>query len=232
MVDRCSYHAGVKPDSPLDRLLRRSAGVLRLTDGRRGLLRTLVLMAAVYLLLAWLHPGRGQRVLRHALMLGTTFSLLILYGIAGNQIRVLSGSARRLVLSGFALLAMCALLAPAFHSSDVHAYAQIGQLQSAYGSNPYVTVPSDIPDWRADPVFAETWKDSACVYGFLFAHVTNVVSWLGAGDPERIALLFKLLAAALLCLIGITLFCAVKISIQRGVDGGFVHAFVGHKFAS
>ena len=189
----------------LDALLRGAARALHLTDDRPGLLRTLLLTAGIYLLVAWLYPGREQRLLRHALTIAMTAALLLTYACGLGQVRRSLGSTRGVLIGGFLILAAAALWIPPFQSSDLHAYGQIGWLQAGHGANPYVTVPSDLPDWRSDAMFTRTWKDTPCVYGFFFAHVTKVVAWAGGGDPMRTMLLFKLLGIALLGGIGVAL---------------------------
>lgn len=152
-------------------------------------------MAAVLALVAWLHPGRSDRVLRHAVTIGMTIALvaLFIYGL-----RLVRGGARfdrRIALSGFVVLALVALVVPPFQSSDLYAYGQIGWLQAEYGLNPYAHVPMDFGLDGRDPMFTRTWRDAPCVYGFLFAHVAHGIAWWGDGDPELTLLLFKIFSA-------------------------------------
>lgn len=177
-------------------LLGRLAEGLGLTHDRRGLVRTGVLLAALYGLYALAYPERDERALRHVFGWGGTAAFLILWWRGAQQIHALEARAAvpwRLLLGGFVLFAALAAAIRPFHSSDVYAYATVGQLQATYDLDPYVHTAADVPGWAEDPLLSGTWKDVPCAYGFLFAAVTEGVVRLGGADLERTLLLFKLL---------------------------------------
>ncbi|MDJ0976514.1 MAG: hypothetical protein QNJ98_18795 [Planctomycetota bacterium] len=176
---------------------------------RQQLVGVVVLMAGVYLLVWALHPGRADRVLRHAVTIGMTLALLALF-VFGLRLIARDTEARRgWPLRGFVVLAFVALVVPAFQSSDVYAYGQIGWLQTHYRVNPYTTTPADLPAAEADPMFTSTWRDAPCIYGFLFALVARAVAWAGSGDPQVTIYLFKLLSALVWFAIGAVLFAVL-----------------------
>ncbi len=103
-------------------------------------------------------------------------------------------SALRKTIIGFAIgFCLLALLIPPFFSSDVYGYGNIGWRHVKYGLNPYVYALNETPNWENDPLFFKAWEDIPCNYGFLFTELTYAFCWLGNGDRDLTALLFKLL---------------------------------------
>ncbi len=183
--------------------LERFAGALGLTRDRAGLLRTGLFLTLLYALYALAFPDRDERLLRHVFGWGGTLAFLFLWWRGALQTNVLEARGEvpwRLLLVFFVLFAALAAAIRPFHSSDLHAYVTVGQLQAAYDLDPYVHTASDVPDWSADPLLSGTWKDMPCTYGFLFASLTEGVVRLGGGDLRRSLLLFKLLGVLALVL--------------------------------
>ncbi len=178
------------------RALERAGRAIGLTADRKGLIRLGVYLALVYLAYTT-YPDRPQRALRHVYNWIGVGALLFLFGRGWQQVRALDTAGERpvrLLVVFFVAFAAIALFIRPFHSSDLHAYVNVGHIQAEYGRNPYVTVPADL-DWRADPAFAGQWKDVPCTYGFLFASTCRGVAVLGGGDAALTRVLFKLLTA-------------------------------------
>lgn len=171
-----------------------SRPALGITDALMGL-GVVLGMGIVLGLVAWLHPGRSDRVLRHIVTGGMTLSLLALFLVGWRRIRGGAPFPWPVAAACFVFLAAVAVFVPPFQSSDVYAYGQIGWLQHAYDANPYAVVPADLEAAADDPMFTETWRESPCVYGFLFAHLAHGVAALGDGDPARTLRLFQILGA-------------------------------------
>jgi len=185
-------------------LLDRWGGALGLSADRRGLTRTALALGALYLLYALAWPDRTAHGLRYLFGWGGTFALLFLWLRGAQQVTALESQHAvpwRLLWGAFLVLAGLAVAIPPFHSSDLFAYTNVGRLQAHYGLNPYVHTAVDVPGWRTDALLSDIWKDTPCVYGFLFALIARGVVWLGGGDLARTLLIFKTLNVAALALI-------------------------------
>ncbi len=186
-------------------LLERWGTALTLTPDRRGLLRTGVALAALQLLYALAWPPRSAHALRYVFGWAGTAAMLFLWLRGLQQVSALEARQRvprRLLWGGFVVLAGLAVAIPAFHSSDLLAYTNVGRLQTHYGLDPYVHTAVDVPGWRNDALLSDIWKDTPCVYGFLFALIARGVTHLGGGDLARTLLLFKILNVLALALVG------------------------------
>lgn len=194
--------------------LERVGRALGLTADKRGLIRLGIYLTLVYLLFTT-YPGRADRALRHVYNWFGVSAFLVLFGRGYQQIRALEARGERplgVLAVFFVAFAATALFIRPFHSSDLHAYVNVGHIQHHYGLNPYVSVPADL-DWRADPMFAGQWKDVPCTYGFLYAAICHGIAALGAGDPQTTRLLFKLLGV-----LAITLCAWLMESTRRRMD--------------
>ena len=85
---------------------------------------------------------------------------------------------------------------PAFFSTDVYYYGNVGWQQVAYHANPYVHSVNEIPNWKSDPMFFPTWENVPSLYGFLFSEISYAAAWLGGGHRALTAMLFKLINVA------------------------------------
>ena len=183
--------------------LERAGSRLGFTGDRRGLVRTGAVLALLYGLYALAFPDREARALRHLFGWGGTLAFLLLWLRGAQQVRELEARGpvpARLLVAFFILFALLAALIPPFHSSDLYAYVNVGRLQVAYGLNPYIHTPADVPGWAADPLLSGTWKDVPCTYGFAFAQLAAACVWAGGGDLPRTLLVFKLLGILALAL--------------------------------
>ena len=166
-------------------------------------------MLALLVAAAAFYPEREARGARHLAGWLGTLALGVAWAATSIDLhrRARAGTlSRGWVWAAFALLALAALAVPAFHSSDVHAYVQVGRLQTAHDANPYVTVPADLPPTvvEADPLIGTTWADTPCTYGFGFALVARGIVAAAGDDLDRAILLFKVfgLLGLLLCAVG------------------------------
>ena len=177
----------------------RSLGLrLGLSPDRRGLVLLGVLTTLAYVALAFC-PDRSHPVAREAAAWATVAVLLLLYGLGDAQIRASEPLGSKVLLWFFALTALVALLAWPFHSADLYLYANGGWLESHYGLNPYAHVPTDVP---ADPMLTDLWKGQVTPYGFLFAHLSRVLAWLGGGNLWLTVRLYKAVNVLALCVLG------------------------------
>lgn len=164
-------------------------------------------------------PIRGAAGLLLALFLATV------YGAGYRAVRLSKAGSRVRTIGGFtALFAILGGLTYPFHSTDVFAYVTNGWLQTEYGLNPYVSVPRDVEAWHEDSMLANPgmrnnrnpWPDLPIPYGFLFAHVTRVISWLGGGHFMVTVALFKLLSAGVFAASAWLLWkCAARLGLER-----------------
>jgi hypothetical protein len=174
---------------------------LGLTPDTRGLVRLGVLTTLVYVALVF-YPDRPYRVAREAAAWAALFALLFLHLHGARQLRAAPQGGVRWIVGFFALLVIAAVCVWPFDSADLYLYANAGHLESRYGLNPYVHVPTDVPGWRRDPMFTDLWMDQPFPYGFLFAHLARVVAWLGHGSVALTVSLFKVVNALALGVTG------------------------------
>lgn len=203
------------PIVQIDRTLERAGRALGLSADRRGLLWLGVCLALLYALgTTW--PERADRGGRHLYGWLVTAGFLLLYLRGIQQVRSLAQRGERplrTLLLGFVVFAALAACISPFHSSDLHAYVNVGHLQVEYGLNPYVHVPADLPGWQEDPMLAGQWAEVPCTYGFLFSEVCAGLAGLGGGDPALTRALFKAFNVVLLALAA-----ALAISTLRRLD--------------
>jgi alpha-1,6-mannosyltransferase len=148
---------------------------------------------------AW--PERGARGLRRGLGMAFPLALLGIQYACWRLLRSGQLPSRRTLWMCVLLMASAALVIPAFHSSDLYAYAQAGRIQTTYEANPYVRLPSDLPGFDRDPYFTTTWRDTPCVYGPVFALVARGTVALAGDDAAAARWLFRLWNVVLLALL-------------------------------
>lgn len=98
------------------------------------------------------------------------------------------------VLGGFAVFSWFALYTQPFQSTDIYGYINRGWQQFHYETNPYITTIDGISGWGEDPMFRNHWVNNPIPYGFLFAHITRFICYLGEGDWQQTLLAFKWLS--------------------------------------
>jgi hypothetical protein len=164
-----------------------------------GMLLVLLLAAVVYQ-----HPA-----LASSRNVTGVFSCLLAAGMAAaywRGYRALTDAgdadaARRAIIGFAVLFGLVALVIPPFHSTDIFCYLNRGWMQAGYHLNPFVHPLSDVPDWRRDPMFRDTWAFAPSPYGFLFELLAREICRLGHGNWDATLLLFK---AAGLIVVGLT----------------------------
>ena len=176
---------------------------------RRVLVRVGIATTLGYVALAFI-PDRASRVAREAAAWGVVLLLLFLYGQGSRAVHEAPAATRGVVVGFFLALAAAAACVWPFHSQDVYLYENAGRLQSAHGLDPYVAVPRDLPNPRADPLLTDTWDDEVFPYGFLFAQEARLVAGL-AGDRLALALaLFKAVNVLALAVAGAVLLSTAR----------------------
>jgi hypothetical protein len=169
----------------------------------------LVLSLGLYLLwlgLTWLFFRESDnafpRVGHEFYMWGLSLGLLGGYGLGYQGLKQwLSNTETPLkpahwgwVLGGFAVFSWFALYTQPFQSTDIYGYINRGWQQFHYATNPYVTTIDGISGWGEDPMFRNHWVNNPIPYGFLFAHITRFICYLGEGDWHQTLLAFKWLS--------------------------------------
>jgi hypothetical protein len=179
----------------------RLGAAARLSPDARGLARIAVAMAVLLAATAFF-PDRSRPVPRELAAWAGIAAWTFLHAQGHRVVRDGSPGAGRVLALGAGLAAV-AILGWPFHSADVYAYGNAGWLEAHYGLDPYAHTPSELPGWRADPMFNDLWADQVSPYGFLFAHVARGIARASAGDPDRCAALFRALGAATLVATGV-----------------------------
>jgi len=103
------------------------------------------------------------------------------------------------------IFAILGFVAGPFDSTDVFFYIAHGWAQAHYSGNPYAHRLRDIPNSIQDPMIASRWMslnvnpwlDEPMPYGFVFAHLTYGLAWLGGGNWWFTFALFNLLNLAI-----------------------------------
>lgn len=121
------------------------------------------------------------------LLAGTLTSATALLALS---LRVLP---RRALWPGALGLATVALLMPPLYATDVFYYGITGEM-AARGANPYLLTPSAFPESRLLPF--NFWLDIPSPYGPVWTTACALIAGLGAFDPFRVTILFKLLGVA------------------------------------
>lgn len=103
---------------------------------------------------------------------------------------------RRQVVGYGAALAAAAVCVPAFQSTDLYVYVNIGWQQVGYGLDPYRSALFETPNWQSDPMFVQEWPFVPCSYGFLFALETRAVCALSGPNHALAVVGFKAIALA------------------------------------
>jgi alpha-1,6-mannosyltransferase len=191
------------PRALADRLRRLDPGPRRHGGWWIGLLAT-----AVYAVFALVLAPRPAPLARELVGWLGLPALLLLQRSGSSRVRATGRASRAWVLGFFPVLAVVLLAVPAFHSSDVHLYVNVGWLQAHYHLNPYVHTMADVG--ASDPMLDARWADAPCPYGFLFALVARGLAVLGGGDPARTVLLFKGFEVLVLAALGGLLWSTVR----------------------
>lgn len=90
-----------------------------------------------------------------------------------------------------------AFLTPNFHSTDLFGYINRGWQQWHYGTNPYVTVVNELPNWLQDPLLTNHWVKNPSPYGFLYIFIAKWLcafgEWVSPGQKQATVMVFKAL---------------------------------------
>lgn len=173
----------------------------------RWLLFAGVAMVSIYLAFWWMYhdgPHSHSRLERELFVWPACISLLLSYllGLAALQQAKLPKRSLAFLIIGGVIIGLICWAVPPFHSTDVYGYINRGWQQFAYGSNPYVTTISQLPNWQTDPMITDHWVNNPCPYGFGFAQFANWFVQPFKGDIAATLQLFK--GLNLLWLWGIT----------------------------
>lgn len=130
--------------------------------------------------------------------------LLAAFAVGYRAIRFIPESPRlRRVVAGYAFaLTLVAALVPAFHSTDLYVYVNIGWQQAGYGVNPFQVLLYEMPKGLTDPMFYPQWQFVPCSYGFLFALETRAACAISGPDNGIAVLVLKTIAAACFLTLG------------------------------
>ncbi|MDB5305987.1 MAG: hypothetical protein JWO38_189 [Gemmataceae bacterium] len=160
----------------------------------------LYLLAAGYFTFSGGTTAAVSELVRWALALG----LLAAFAVGYRALRSVPESRRvRRVVAGYAVvLTASAAAVPAFHSTDLYVYVNIGWQQAEYGVNPYRTRLFETPNWLTDPMFRQEWQFVPCSYGFLFALETRVACEIGGRDHAAVVAILKTVAAGTVLALG------------------------------
>jgi hypothetical protein len=165
------------------------------------LLRCGLASLLIYVLIAvifWTEAVFERTFTIQILLYASLGALTLLYFLAIPLVRKAS---LRLVLGFGIAIAVVGFLTSPFDSTDVFYYMAQGWLQSHYGNNPYASVLRDIPDSQNDSMIYNRWMelnrnpwlDEPMPYGFGFALLARIITWLGHGHWWATFILFRLL---------------------------------------
>jgi alpha-1,6-mannosyltransferase len=123
----------------------------------------------------------------------TIIVLLLFYLFCRGWLALGRGGDKQTLVIGFAIIfALLGLLFPAFHSTDLYSYVNLGWTQIRYRLNPYVHPPGDVPDLQHDPMITPVWLYDPSPYGFLFSHLTQGIVFIGHGHLRAMLLMFQI----------------------------------------
>ncbi|QJW99096.1 hypothetical protein [Frigoriglobus tundricola] len=155
----------------------------------------LYLVAAVFFTLA---PGTPVAKVTEPFRWLLITGLLVTFATGYRAVHQLPETTRlrRQVIGYGAALAAAAVLVPAFQSTDLYVYVNIGWQQIGYGMDPYRSALFETPNWQSDPMFVQEWPFVPCSYGFLFALETRAVCALSGPNHALAVVGFKAIALA------------------------------------
>jgi ABC-type multidrug transport system fused ATPase/permease subunit len=162
----------------------------------RWLLLAGVAMVSIYLAFWWMYhngPHSHSRLERELFVWPACIGLLLSYllGLAALQQNKLDKRTLLFLIIGGVIVGLISWAVPPFHSTDVYGYINRGWQQFAYGTNPYVTTISQLPNWQVDPMLTDHWVNNPCPYGFVFARFANWFVQPFKGDIAATLQLFK-----------------------------------------
>lgn len=176
----------------------------------RGLFICGLMSLLIYLLIAvtfWTEAVFRRTFAIQVLLYASLGALTLLYFLTIPLVR--KSGLKLVLVFGIAIAAVGFLTSP-FDSTDVFFYMAQGWLQSHYGNNPYVSVLRDIPDGGNDSMIYNRWMelnqnpwlDEPMPYGFGFALIARLITWLGDGHWWPTFFLFRLINLAMHVAIG------------------------------
>ena len=139
---------------------------------------------------------------------GATFLVLLTAAFVCYALASVAGERRSpslpIVLVLGAAIQLAPLAGPLLLSSDAHSYAAYGRIDVALDGNPYVDPPASFPSDRVTAAVAGGWRETASVYGPVFAALSGAVAGVAGSDPESAVRLYRVsAAAAMLALMGL-----------------------------
>jgi alpha-1,6-mannosyltransferase len=217
-VDFCTKRVEHLPDN-------RTVAPCPSVSMHRSLLRVGFAMSFCYGALAIGHLS-GLRAGAWWIALTTTAVILLAYLYCRGWFEFRPGVNDHKLVTGFALVfALLALLLPAFHSTDLYSYINLGWRQVRYGLNPYVHPTGDVPDPGHDPMITLIWLHNPCPYGFLF---TGITRWIVAAGHGQLLLTIVVFQSMNLVLCGLVawLIPATRKHIGSREDGSVLYLFL------
>jgi alpha-1,6-mannosyltransferase len=158
--------------------------------------------------------------------LRTTVVLLLFYLYFRGWPASERGGGKQAMVIGFGVIfASLALLLPAFNSTDLYSYVNLGWRQVRYGLNPYVHPTGDVPDLIHDPMLTPIWLYNPCPYGFLFAYLTRWVAIAGRGQLRPTILIFQI-TNVVSCGLVAWLIAATRNRLRLAEDDSVIYLFL------